>query len=93
MASYEGKIREMERSNEELKRSFQLSEANLKEVITFMRSMQLQDSSQVQGVKDMMREESENLSREREKSRALFLEVVRLGENQQKQLAMTSGAA
>lgn len=42
-------------------------------------------------MKGLIEEENSNLSKEREKMKALFLEVVRLGENQERQTTNMNG--
>lgn len=42
-------------------------------------------------MKGLIEEENSNLSKEREKMKALFLEVVRLGENQERQTTNING--
>lgn len=64
------------------------SEQSQRELLTFFKSLQKQDSQELISMKSYLHEKFTedllSLSKEREKSKTLFLEVVRLGEQQEK---------
>ncbi|KAL4466952.1 hypothetical protein ABPG74_010549 [Tetrahymena malaccensis] len=94
--AYEQKIRDLElkiqsdqRQYDDIKKNLQQNDQNQKEILNFIRNMQKEESNQIMNMKgliqDKLTEENNNLSKEKAKTKALFMEVVRLGENQERQ--------
>lgn len=88
MYSLETKLIAQERSKSELGSKLAIQEQNLKELMFFIKNTQNKDTNEVLQMRGMLQEkiteESSQLSKEREKSKALFLEMVRLGELHEK---------
>ncbi|KAL4480269.1 hypothetical protein ABPG74_020785 [Tetrahymena malaccensis] len=83
------KLQREDRNKNEMREKLILTEQNQKEILFFIRNMQKSETTeilQLRGImQEKMTEEQSLLQKEREKSKALFMEVVRLGETQERQ--------
>ncbi|CAD8113035.1 unnamed protein product [Paramecium sonneborni] len=88
MYSLETKIIAQDRQKSELGSKVAIQEQNLKELLYFLKNTQNKDTNEVLQMRGMLQEkiteESSHLQKEREKTKALFMEMVRLGELQEK---------
>ncbi|CAK83690.1 unnamed protein product (macronuclear) [Paramecium tetraurelia] len=88
MYSLETKIIAQDRQKSELGSKVAIQEQNLKELLYFLKNTQNKDTNEVLQMRGMLQEkiteESSQLQKEREKTKALFMEMVRLGELQEK---------
>ncbi|CAD8193692.1 unnamed protein product [Paramecium octaurelia] len=88
MYSLETKIIAQDRQKSELGSKVAIQEQNIKELLYFLKNTQNKDTNEVLQMRGMLQEkiteESSQLQKEREKTKALFMEMVRLGELQEK---------
>ena len=84
----ESRVQTSEKARNELREKLAVSELNQKEMLNFLSGVQTQGNSELLSMRgvmqDRLNEESSSLAKEREKSKALFEEIVRLGEVMEK---------
>ena len=80
----ESRVQASEKARNELREKLATSELNQKEMLSFLQGVQTQGNTELLSMRgvmqDRLNEESSSLAKEREKSKALFEEIVRLGE-------------
>lgn len=90
--SLEDKLFREEKSKINLREKIENQERNQREILSFMSNLQNQESTELTQMRNIIHtksnDESSALTKEREKSKALFTEVVRLGEIQERNTEM-----
>lgn len=89
ISSLESRLSNEERVKGQLKEKLMIAEQNFKEISNFIQTFQKLDNSEINQmrilIQDKISEDQQLFMKEREKSKALFNEVVRIGETQEKQ--------
>lgn len=89
ISNLEGRLSNEERVKGQLKEKLMIAEQNFKEISNFIQTFQKLDNSEINQmrilIQDKISEDQQLFMKEREKSKALFNEMVRIGELQEKQ--------
>lgn len=89
MSGLENRLANEERVKGQLKEKLMIAEQNFKEISNFIQTFQKLDNSEINQmrilIQDKISEDQQLFMKEREKSKALFNEIVRIGELQEKQ--------
>jgi len=89
ISTLEGRLSNEERVKAQLKEKLMIAEQNFKEISNFIQTFQKLDNSEINQmrilIQDKISEDQQLIMKEREKAKALFNEIVRIGELQEKQ--------